>query len=107
MNQPATLSTSDLVSLNHSVAKIENRHDLAGFVQQLRAYIEHAPQDERPRNLDAYLEALAAWVEAMDGCYLNMGRAVPAEPTLTITRSPSVRGELANPHSLIWAPSSS
>lgn len=31
-------------------------------------------------SLDRYLEALAAWVEDMDGYYQNRGQAAPEQP---------------------------
>ncbi len=62
------------------IKSISSRADFVSFVQQLsREFQADAPSWEN-RDLGSYLAALAAWVEDMDGYYINRGLPVPEKP---------------------------
>lgn len=63
--------------LNDAVDRIINKEDLVNFVKELlRDFKEHS-QDWENDKLELYLEALAAWLEDMDGYFQNQGMPVP------------------------------
>lgn len=53
---------------------IRTREDLANFVKTL------ANKSWENCNLESFLEALAAWIEDMDGFYLNRNEPAPLTP---------------------------
>jgi len=59
---------------------INSREDFVAFVYELSKSFRENPESWQNGNLGSYLEALAAWVEDMDGYYLNHGLAVPEKP---------------------------
>ena len=65
------------MELREQVEKIQTRDDFVTFmyhlVRDLRTYPEHWDNT----SLDAYLTALAAWVQDMDGYYYNRGEESP------------------------------
>ncbi|HZT82113.1 MAG TPA: hypothetical protein VFA26_17935 [Gemmataceae bacterium] len=67
--------------LTKSVGQIQSRHDLAVFVDALREHLRHHPEEWENRDLPSFLEAMAAWVEDMDGYFKTRGEPVPDQPT--------------------------
>lgn len=68
------------LNLNHQVASIKSREDLADFIDSLNHdLVTHAEQWEN-ETLSRYLAALSAWVREMDGYYKNAGQSCPSEP---------------------------
>ncbi len=61
--------------------KIKNKRDFITFVLELRKDFKDNPESWENRDIDAFLEALAAWVDDMDGYYLNIGEPIPTEPS--------------------------
>src|SRR5947207_12340293 len=61
--------------------QVRNCEDFVSFVRALLADLKKNPDAWENRNLDSFLDALAAWVEDMDGYYLNAGGPVPEQPT--------------------------
>lgn len=60
---------------------IETRDDFVVFMQNLlRDWRQHPEQWENV-TLEAYLEAIAAWVQDMDGYYCNRGEPLPKHLT--------------------------
>ena len=59
---------------------IQTRTDLATFVKNLsREYTEN-PKAWENDNLQSFLAALAAWIEDMEGYYLNQNQPIPSVP---------------------------
>jgi hypothetical protein len=59
---------------------IRSREDFVVFVKALTKDLRENPASWENTNLDRFLEALGAWVEDMDGYYLNQGKPVPKQP---------------------------
>ncbi len=60
---------------------IESREDLVSFIHALIGDLRQNPDGWENPTLEAYLQALAAWVNDMDGYYLNRSEPVPEQPT--------------------------
>lgn len=59
---------------------IHSREDFVAFVKALSQDLRDNPASWENANLERYLEALGAWVEDMDGYYLNQGKPLPQQP---------------------------
>ena len=59
---------------------VRSREDFVAFVKALSKDLRDNPASWENGNLERYLEALGAWVEGMDGYYLNQGKPVPQQP---------------------------
>ncbi|MCP5504357.1 MAG: hypothetical protein H7A41_04305 [Chlamydiales bacterium] len=60
--------------------KIRTREDFVSFLKNLRKdYLDNVSSWEN-RDIDTFLEAIASWVEDMDGFYINQGLPVPKKP---------------------------
>ena len=68
------------MSLNEQVNGIQTRADFVLFVRDLLQNLRQKPDDWENQGIEAYLDAIAAWVEDMDGFYLNQGVPVPQQP---------------------------
>ena len=68
------MSTIDIIN------KVSTRNDFVSYVSELSKDCRENPEAWQNSNLATYLEALAAWVEDMDGFYLNQGLPVPEKP---------------------------
>ena len=79
--QPINASAADSRSLTNAVEEIRSRADFINFIHALRQNLVEKPGEWENRDLPAFLDALAAWVEDMDGYYRNRGQAVPDQPT--------------------------
>ena len=66
--------------LNEKNNSIRSREDFVDFVRALRIDLAEDPQSWVNRSLESFLEALGAWVEDMDGYYVNQGKPVPTQP---------------------------
>lgn len=64
---------------NERVDHITTREDFVTFVRRLVNSLEENPADWENRDLRAFLEAMAAWVEDMDGYYENRGEPIPQQ----------------------------
>ena len=62
------------------IKSISSRADFVSFVQSLSEQFRANPQMWENKDLGSYLAALAAWVEDMDGYYINRGLPVPQRP---------------------------
>ena len=58
-----------------------SRKEFVDFVRALAEHCRQRPEEWENRDLPSYLEAMAAWVEDMDGYYQNRGEAAPEQPT--------------------------
>jgi hypothetical protein len=69
------------VKLDQNVNNIQSREDLVSFIKALRHDLKQAPDSWTNADLDSFLEAMAAWIEVMDGYYRNLGEPMPEQPT--------------------------
>lgn len=60
---------------------VSTRDELVAFAKSLAADFRENPDAWENTTVDAYLEAFAAWVEDMDGFYLNQGESIPESPS--------------------------
>ena len=63
------------------VDQIQTREDLVAFLGRLRCDLRDRPKAWENSDLAAFLEALRAWVDDMDGYYRNQGKKPPDQPT--------------------------
>ena len=68
------------MTLAEHTNSIRSREDFVAFVKALRKDLHDNPATWENANLERFLEALAAWVEDMDGYYANRGKPVPQQP---------------------------
>lgn len=62
------------------VKKIQTRENFISFLRALKKdYTENLSSWEN-RNIETFLGAMAAWVEDMDGFYINQNLPVPENP---------------------------
>jgi hypothetical protein len=64
-----------------TAAKTESRSDFVTFVRALRRSLEEEPTQWEHQDLSSYLEALAAWVEDMDGYFQSVEQDPPDRPS--------------------------
>lgn len=66
------------------IKKIHTRQDFISFVRALKKdYLENLSTWEN-RDIGSFLEAMASWVEDMDGFYISQGLPVPEKPDWNI-----------------------
>jgi len=58
--------------------EVASREQLAAYVRELAH--EAARGDLENATLGAFLEALSAWIDDMDGYFANLGNEVPTQP---------------------------
>ncbi|MFW9928718.1 MAG: hypothetical protein ACFFD1_04955 [Candidatus Thorarchaeota archaeon] len=76
------------------VEKIQTRQDFIYFLRDLKKdYSENFPSWEN-RDIEAFLEAMASWVEDMDGFYVNKGLPVPEKPDWKVLADILMGGKL-------------
>lgn len=63
---------------------VQSRSQLVTFVRDLREQLRDHPERWENRDLDTYLEALAAWAEDMDGYFEGRGEPVPDSPSWSL-----------------------
>ncbi len=81
MNKAITAAPTAGADPNDALPNPNSREEFTVFVRTLAEQFRRAPEQWENRDLSAYLEAMAAWVEDMDGYYQNRGEAVPEQPT--------------------------
>ncbi len=77
MNQKATAPAA----AQQLVETIQTHNDFVAFVNALRHDLKTGVGEWENDTLPAYLEALAAWVQDMDGYFENRGEMPPQQPT--------------------------
>ncbi len=60
---------------------IATREDLVKFVEALSNESSSASKNWENKDLPSFLEAMAAWIEDMDGYYQNKGESMPSQPS--------------------------
>ncbi len=81
MNKATTEPPTVGNNQGHPVPPLPSRQDFVEFVRTLADQCRDRPEEWENRDLPTYLDAMAAWVEDMDGYYRNRGEAVPDPPT--------------------------
>jgi hypothetical protein len=61
--------------------RVNSRTDLVAFVHALREDLHRNPDRWENPTLDHYLEALAAWINALPGWFANRHEPEPEQPT--------------------------
>lgn len=68
------------MNLNEQVNTIASREDFVSFVRNLLNNFREDPGSWENRDLVSFLNAIAAWVEDMEGYYENRGELMPQQP---------------------------
>ena len=68
------------MNLKNEVDAVSSRDDFVKFVDALRQDLSIHPADWQNATLSDFLEALSAWVQDMDGYYLNNQLPIPTSP---------------------------
>jgi len=68
------------MTLAEHINSIRSREDFVGFAKALSKDLHDNPESWENATLERFLEALGAWVEDMDGYYINQGKPVPLQP---------------------------
>jgi hypothetical protein len=69
------------MELREQAEKIQTREDLVVFIHHLVRDLRTRPERWENASLDAYLAAIAAWVQDMEDDYRNRGETAPQHPT--------------------------
>ena len=65
----------------HPTEGVTTREELAVFVALLAREAQQMPKVWENTDLRSFLEALAAWINDMDGYFMNRGEQVPEQPS--------------------------
>jgi hypothetical protein len=60
--------------------EVKTKKEFVLFVYALSQNYKKCPESWHNDNIATFLEALAAWVDEMEGYYLNQGLSVPESP---------------------------
>jgi hypothetical protein len=63
------------------VDRVATHTDVATVVEQMLTDLRAHPNEWENPNLDRFLEALAASLQALDSLYANRGEELPTQPT--------------------------
>jgi hypothetical protein len=80
MNQQLTTSSPSQLNLDEAVGRLQSREDFVVFLRGLSADLQRNPEQWANRDLPAFLEAMSAWVEDMEGYYRGRGEPMPEQP---------------------------
>ena len=69
------------MELQEQAGKIHTRDDLALLIHRLVQDLRTCPERWENTSLEAYLAAMAAWLQDMDGYCHNRGETAPQYPT--------------------------
>ncbi len=76
------------------VKTIQTKKDFVNFLRALKNdYVENLSSWEN-KDIEAFLEAMASWVEDMDGFYINQGLPVPEKPNWKVFADILMGGKL-------------
>ncbi len=68
------------MTLAERAKSVQTRDDLAAFVAELKADFDAHRNDWTNAELKSFLEAMAAWIQDMDGYYRNTGQKMSDLP---------------------------
>ena len=69
------------IDLTEMVEQIQTHPDFVAFSRTLLKDLKENPEGWENRDLAAFLEAMGAWVEDMNGYYQAKGGAIPLQPS--------------------------
>ncbi|WML58103.1 hypothetical protein [Neobacillus sp. PS2-9] len=69
------------MELYEKVENVKSRADLIKFIKHLRMDLQSNRAEWENITLEDYLEAMEAWVNDMEGYYLNTNHPVPKQPS--------------------------
>lgn len=69
------------LNMGQPQADVNDRQALAQFILKLAEDLRQHPDRWENVDLGSYLEAMAAWLEDMDGYYANKGMRAPDVPS--------------------------
>jgi hypothetical protein len=69
------------MSLDSRASHTLSREELVKFLGEMADSIDEEPERWQNSNLPDFLNAWAAWLEDMDGFFLNRGEIVPTSPS--------------------------
>lgn len=69
-----------MIKVEDQVNSIRSREEFAAFVRSLAQDFEEHPEAWQNADLSSFFEALAAWVDDMEGYYSNRGERMPEHP---------------------------
>ena len=75
------------MDLKQQAANVQTRQELAAFVLALANDYETRSDQWENDQLPLYLNAMAAWIDDMDGFFQNRGEAAPDQPTWALLAS--------------------
>lgn len=81
LNSGATTVATGLMDPEDTIT---TRADFINFARDLVRDLRQDRSRWENDSLELYLEAIASWVEDMDGFYMNNGQPVPSEPSWTM-----------------------
>jgi hypothetical protein len=70
------VTTNDAERIN----TIRTREDLAKFVKDFSEEYRRNPKSWENDDLQSFLAALAAWIDDMEGYYINQNQPIPVAP---------------------------
>ena len=69
------------MELYEKAENVKSREDLIKFIDHLRSDLQANKGEWENISLEDYLEAMAAWINDMEGFYLNTNQPVPKQPS--------------------------
>ena len=69
------------MELYEKVDTVKSREDLISFIFHLRMDLKNNKEKWENITLEDYLEAMEAWIDDMEGYYLNTNQPLPKEPS--------------------------
>lgn len=76
------------------VKKIQTREDFVSFLRALKMDSAENLSSWENRDIEAFLGAMASWVEDMDGFYINQDLPIPEKPDWKIFADILMGGKL-------------
>ena len=74
-----------MTDIRQSAMSVKSREDLRDFVRLLASDLQDSPSEWANSDLASFLEALAGWIDDMDGYYSSVGAEVPTVPSWQTT----------------------
>ncbi|MED4229384.1 hypothetical protein [Neobacillus cucumis] len=69
------------MELNKKVENVKSRADLIKFIHHLRMDLQTNKDEWENITLEDFLEAMDAWVNDIEGYYVNSNQSVPKQPS--------------------------
>jgi hypothetical protein len=69
------------MNIVEAIDRVRDREELVTFIRMLACDLREQPDAWENRDLPSYLDAMAAWIEDMDGYFLHKGEQPPEQPS--------------------------